>query len=159
MASRSVVASFFATWGGTQDVEWTLEHFHEQIVYELHVDASTFPFARVTRGREACREALFNILRDFDYLKYEPTINGVRGNTVRTRVAFRYRHRPTGEILEGSRRLVFKIKDGLIIRIDGYHDAKLFEAFMRLMKHRELADEGIRPPELPKPPQREDSGA
>ncbi len=157
MNNRDVIASFFASWGA-QDVEWTLEHFHEEIVYEMHVDAAELPFFRVTRGREACRNALFSVLRDFDYLKYEPTINSVQGNTVRASIAFRYRHRPTGEVLEGTRRLVFRLKDGLIIRIDGYHDAKLFEVYMRLMKHRVETNQLLSGPELPKR-QRQDSGA
>jgi len=148
MVNREVVASFFASWG-VQDVEWTLEHLHEDIVYEMHVDAVELPFFRVTRGKEACRDALFAILRDFDYLKYEPTINSVKGSLVRASIAFRYRHRATGEELEGSRRLVFKLKDGLIVRIDGYHDAKLFEAFMRLMKHRLDTNQIVSGPVLP----------
>jgi ketosteroid isomerase-like protein len=157
MNNRDMIASFFASWGA-QDVEWTLEHLHENVVYEIHVDVTDLPFARVTRGREACRTALFSILRDFDYLKYEPTINGENGNTVRARIEFRYRHRPTGEVYEGSRRLVFKLQDGLIIRIDGYHDAELFAAFMRLMKHRVDTNQVLSGPELPKR-QREDFGA
>ena len=149
MVNRAIISSFFATWR-VQDVEWTLEHMHADIVYEIHADAAQLPFVKVMRGKEACRDALFAVLKDFDYLKYEPTINGVRGNTVRASVAFRYRHRPTGEVLEGSRRLVFKLKDGLIARIDGYHDAKLAEAFMRLMKHRVDTNQIVSGPALPR---------
>jgi ketosteroid isomerase-like protein len=149
MVNRAVVSSFFASWG-VQDVEWSLEHLHDDVVYESHVDAPELPYVRVTRGKESCRDAMFSILRDFDYLKYDSTIISVRGNTVRARVEFRYRHRPTGEVLEGSRRVVFKLKDGLIVRIDSYHDGKLFEAFMRLMKHRVDTNQIVRGPVLPR---------
>lgn len=158
MDNRAVVASFFASWG-VQDVELTAEHFHESIVYELHVAGDILPVGGITRGKTACRDALFTILRDFDYLKYEPTINSVIGNTVRAQVAFKYRHRPTGEILEGTRRLVFKLRDGLILRIDGYHDVRLVEAFIRLARHRMAANEIERPPQLPHGRQPQGSGA
>lgn len=149
MVNRAVISSFFASWR-VQDVEWTLEHLHDDIVYEIHADTAEHPFFKVMRGKEACRDALFNILKDFDYLKYEPTINSVKGNTVRSSIAFRYRHRPTGEVLEGSRRLVFKLQDGLIARIDGYHDAKLVEAFIRLTKHRIDTNQIVTGPVLPR---------
>lgn len=148
MGSRSVVASFFTCWK-VQDVEWATAHYHEDAVYELHVSRSATLVDRVYRGREACRNALYSLLRDYDYLKYEPTINSASGNTVRARVAFRYRHRSTGEILEGSRRLVFEIEDGLIVRVDGFYDESLVEAYVRLMKDRERAKQTWRPPELP----------
>ena len=158
MTSRSVVASFFASWR-VQDVELAVEHFHEDIVYELHVHTPEQPFSRMRRGKEACREGLFSILKDFDYLKYEPTINSINGNVVRAGVVFKYRHRATGEILEGTRRLVFELKDGLIIRIDGFHDARLVAAFMRLTEHRLATNQIVTPPVLPQRRQPEDSGA
>ena len=157
MDSRSVVASFFTCWR-VQDVEWAIAHYHENAVYELHVDPSAALVDRVYRGREACRAALYALLKDFDYLKYEPVINSVSGATVRARVAFRYRHRTTGEILEGSRRLVFQVREGLIVRVDGYYDTKLFSAFVRLMKDRERSMQLRRPPQPPRR-QREGSGA
>ena len=158
MTSRSIVTSFFASWAA-QDVELTAEHFHEDMVYELHVPKPLLPVSGVTRGKAACRDALFSILQDFDYLKYEPTINSVNGDVVRARVAFKYRHRPTGEMLEGTRRLVFKVEDGLIVRIDGYHDARLVEVFFRLMKHREATNQLMTPPAFPKGRQPQGSDA
>jgi ketosteroid isomerase-like protein len=148
MDHREIVMSFFASWG-VQDVELAVEHFHEDIVYEIHVTAAELPFGRLTRGKAGCRDAMFSILRDFDYLKYEPTINSIDGDTVRAHVAFKYRHRPTGETLEGTRRLVFRLKDGLILRIDGYHDARLFETFLRLARNREASNQLATIPKLP----------
>lgn len=157
MDSRSVVTSFFTCWA-VQDVEWAIAHYAEDAVYELHVDPSAALVDRVYRGRDACRVALYALLKDFDYLKYEPVINSVKGDTVRARVAFQYCHRATGEILEGSRRLVFQVRNDFIVRVDGYYDAELFSAFVRLRKQRELRNELLRPPELPRR-QREGSGA
>ena len=56
----------------------------------------------------------------------------------------------TGEDLSATKRMVFQLADGLITRIDEYHDAAKVEAFMRLAAQRTEADEVMAPPELPK---------
>ncbi len=149
MSSREVVEDFFAYWGA-QDVELASALFHEGIIYRLHVASTDLPFGGMWRGREACRDAMFSMLQEFDYLRYEPTIVSVRGGLVRAHVRFAYQHRRTGGILEGTRRLVFRVKGSRIVRIDGYHDARLVEAFMRLTKSRLASDQLVSSPALPK---------
>ncbi len=149
MNSREVVEAFFAYWGA-QDVELTSTLFHDNAVYRLFVASNDLPFGGEWRGREACRQMLYSILEEFDYLTYEPTMVGVRGAVVRAHVRFKYQHRRTGGVLEGTRRLVFRVRGGLIIRIDGYHDAHLVEAFMRLTRYRLQANQFAPVPELPK---------
>jgi ketosteroid isomerase-like protein len=133
MDSRSVVDSFFACWR-VQDLDLAVAHAHPEIVYTIHNGRDASPFSGVYRGPEACRDLGYAVLSDFDYLAYEPTIVGVEGEIVRAQVFFRYRHRPTGNLIEGTRRLVFEIKDRLIIRLDSYEDAQRLEAFMRLTR-------------------------
>jgi ketosteroid isomerase-like protein len=135
MDQQAVVASFFASWEA-QDVELTSMHFHEDIIYELHSVTRELPYAGVTRGREACRDIMFTILKDFDYLKYEARINRVEGEVVRTHVSFIYRHRESGEVLEGTRRLVFVVRDGFIVRLERFHDDECVDAFIRLTRQR-----------------------
>lgn len=149
MSSREVVETFFAYWGA-QDVELATALFHDGIVYKLHVVSADMPFGGEWRGREACRHTMFSILEEFDYLRYEPTIVSVRGSVIRAQVRFTYQHRRTGGILEGTRRLVFRVKGDRIVRIDGYHDAQLVEAFMRLTKYRLAANQLVKSPALPK---------
>ena len=149
MSSREVVEAFFERWG-VQDVEMTAALFHENITYKLHVTSSTLPFGGEWRGVDACRDALFSLLEEFDYLRYEPTIISVRGSVVRAQVSFRYQHRRTGGILEGTRRLVINVKNGLIVRVNGYHDAQLVEAFMRLTEYRLATKQLAKAPQLPR---------
>jgi ketosteroid isomerase-like protein len=148
MDNEAVVRSFFACWEA-QDVELTAMHFHDDIVYELHSVTRELPYTGVTRGKEPVRDVLFTILKDFDYLKYKSHINSVEGDVVRAQVAFLYRHRQSGEVLDGTRRLVFQIKDDLIIRMDRYHDDRLVDAFMRLTRQREAARQAPYMPALP----------
>lgn len=158
MDSGAVVRSFFAVWGA-QDIELTLAHTHAAVVYKVHVHSNVLPFGGETRGREAFRSLLFTILADFDFLTYEPTIVRVSGRLVRAHVRFKYLHRQSGETLEGTRRLVFTIRGGLILRIDGYHDGELVDAFVRLTQHRAATNQVVRAPQLPRGRAREGSGA
>jgi ketosteroid isomerase-like protein len=154
MDNKAMVKSFFVSWSA-QDVELAAMHFHDDMVYELHSVTRELPYTGVTRGKAAVRDLLFTILKDFDYLKYEAHINSVEGDIVRAQVAFIYRHRQSGEVLEGTRRLVFRLKDGLIIRMDRYHDDQLVDAFMRLTRQRAAVSKMPNPMELPEAIRRE----
>jgi len=71
---------------------------------------------------------------------------------VRVQVTFIYRHRRSGENLIGTKRMVMRLRDDLIVRIDEYHDAGLVEAFMRLTQQREAANDVPEPPKVPNVP-------
>lgn len=148
MDNRAIVVSFLRSWG-VQDVEMTAAHAADDIVYALYISDQALPFGGETHGLEACRNVLYTILADFDYLKYEPVVLSVEDDVVRVQVSFIYHHRRTGGNLVGTKRMVFKLRDGLIVRIDEYHDAGLVEAFMRLTQHREAVNEVTKPPEIP----------
>jgi ketosteroid isomerase-like protein len=149
MGNRAVVESFLACWS-VQDVEMTIEHVHEDFVYALYISETALPYGGETRGKDNVRAVLYAILAEFDYLRYDPEIISVDGDMVRVAVAFVYHHRRTGENLSGTKRFVIHLRDGLITRIDEYHDAAKVEAFMRLTAQRTEADEVTSPPELPK---------
>lgn len=147
MDSRSVVASFFAYWS-VQDLEMAVAHGHPDLVYTIHNGRDASPLAGVYRGPESCRELGYAMLAEFDYLTYEPTIVSAEENIVRAHVFFRYRHRTTGNVIEGSRRLVFEIKDGLIYRLDSYEDTRRLEAFMRMSREAPPPDDPLDPFDL-----------
>jgi ketosteroid isomerase-like protein len=140
MGNRDVVISFLTSWIA-QDVELTVAHTADDVVYALHISNEALPFGGESHGKERIKGILYAILADFDYRKYEPVILGVRGDVARVQVSFVYHHRRTGEDLVGSKRLVITLRDGLIARVDEYHDAALVEAFMRLTRHRLENDE------------------
>ena len=158
MDHQAIVASWLACWSA-QDVEMTLLHLHENVVYKVHSTREVLPFGGEQCGQEALRDLMFSILADFDVLLYAPNFITPVADGVRTNVKFNYRHRATGEVLEGTRRLLIQIRNGLIVRIDGFYDDRMIEAFMRLTKHRIATNEVVRAPELPRGRAREGSGA
>lgn len=130
-----LVEEAIAYWS-VQDVEATLGLLSDDIVYQLYVCKSALPFGGETRGKDAVRAMLFEILAAFDYIAYEPVILAVRGGVARIQTRYVMRHRASGEQLSGSKRFVCTMKDGAITLIVEYHDAPLVEAFMRLANWR-----------------------
>lgn len=157
MGDRAIVASWIACWAA-EDVEMTLAHMHECVVYKVHTSV-VLPFGCEKCGHDALRDLMFTVLTDFDVLLYSPNYIRVSNEGVRANVGYIYRHRATGEVLEGTRRLLIQIRDGLIVRIDGYYDDRMVEAFMRLTQHRIAMNQVVRAPELPSGRAREGSGA
>jgi hypothetical protein len=49
--------------------------------------------------------------------------------------AYQFRHKVTGETIDGVMRQVIVVGDGLIAKISEYHDIELVRAFMRLVSH------------------------
>jgi ketosteroid isomerase-like protein len=135
MSSRATVASYLACWS-VQDVDMALQHFDDDIVCTLYVSEAALSFGGETRGKANVRNVLYGLLAQFDYLKHEPTIVAVEGDVVRVQVQFVYHHRDTGGNLAGSKRLVFTVKNDLIVRVEEFHDAAMVEAFMRLTADR-----------------------
>jgi ketosteroid isomerase-like protein len=158
MDNCAVVESWISCWAA-QDVEMTLVHLHKNIVYKVHASSEVLPFGGEKRGHDALRDLMFTVLADFDVLLYSPTFIRALRDGARAHLRYVYRHRTTGEVLEGTRRLVLQIRGGLIVRIDGYYDDRMVEAFMRLTQHRVATNQVVRTPQLPRGRAREGSGA
>jgi ketosteroid isomerase-like protein len=132
-APAEVVAKFNAAWENG-DIESALRFVAEDAAYELHISNEVLPFGGQTIGRDAIAATLRRIRADWDYILYRPLALTEAGNIVRFQVEFMYRHRASGEVLNGRFRLVMRIEDGLIVRADEYHDRAKVEAFMRLVR-------------------------
>lgn len=128
---EETVKSFNAAWVAG-DIERSLAHVHEDAVYALYLSDELLPFAGETRGRAAIEASLREMRRQFKYLLYRPHNLITEGDVVRLRVEHIYRHLASGELLGGTFRLVFTVRDGLVVRAEEYHDRAMVEAFMRL---------------------------
>ncbi len=152
--ARTVIEQLIAAWN-TQDVESTLPFIDDDAVFALYVSEETVPFGGVSRGKDEIRATLYMMLAEFDYLKFDRTIVGVDDDVVKVQTQFKFHHRRTGGNLEGSMRTVFTVRDDLVIRCDEYLDRDLVDAFMRLTREREAANEIVAPPDIPRRPSQE----
>lgn len=148
MSPRVVVEQVIRSWS-TQDVESTLAHCGDDVVYSVNIAAEAAPFAGTSEGKDAVRAALHLMLEMFDYLKFDQVVVGVAGDVVRVQTQFKLHHRRTGSNLEGSMRSVFTVRNGLVARCEEYLDESLVEAFMRLVRQREAENIIFVPPSLP----------
>jgi ketosteroid isomerase-like protein len=126
-----VVTSFNRAWA-VGDVDTAMRHVAEDGVYALYISGELLPHGGETAGRDNIAVALHQVRVDFDYLLYRPLQLKAKDDVVRFQVEFMYRHRLSGEILSGRLRFVMRVRDGVIVRADEYHDRAKVEAFMRL---------------------------
>ena len=114
------------------DIDGAIALVAEHAVYALYISGDLLPFAGETAGRANIEGALRQIRTDFEYLLYRPLDLIEQGDEVRYQVEFMYRHRRSGEVLNGRFRMIMRVEDGLIVRADEYHDRAKVEAFLRL---------------------------
>lgn len=126
-----VVRQFNKAWA-EGDLAAAMRWVAEDSVYALYISGELLPAGGETVGRANIEAVLRQVRLDFEYLLYRPLNLKANGAVVRYQVEFMYRHRRSGETLSGRFRLVMRVKDGLIVRADEYHDRAKVEAFLRL---------------------------
>jgi hypothetical protein len=129
-----VVRAMWRAWQ-VRDKAATLATLADGIVLALYVPQEVLPFGGETRGKRSISDRLQMILDQFDTLMYEGKVTRTQGETVYGRVAYRFRHKVTGEAIDGGMRQVIEVCDGLIVQLSEYHDIELVRAFMRLVSH------------------------
>lgn len=128
-----IVTHFNALWA-TGDIEGALALFAEDAVYELHISADVLPFGGQSVGRTAIGETMRRMHASWEHILYRPLALTAKGDTVRFQVEFMCRHLASGETLSGRSRIVMRVENALIRRVDEYHDGPKFQAFMRLVQ-------------------------
>jgi ketosteroid isomerase-like protein len=129
--TREIVGRCTSAWEA-RDLDATLACMDDDIVYELNVDPRVAPFAGTVGGKAAVREKLQLILDTFLFDAYIVETMKVAGPVARCSIQIYYRHRASNVPIDVRFRLVFTQTDGLISRLEEYHDAAYVEAFLRL---------------------------
>jgi ketosteroid isomerase-like protein len=133
-SAESVVREFWRLYSAT-DLSSAVQLFADDCVLALYIPEHVLPFGGETKGKAAASDRLAMIKQQFELLKYVGEVKRVVDDTVHAMVNFHFRHRVTGEDIEGSLRIVVVVRDGLIVRADEYHDVERIRAFMRLVAY------------------------
>ncbi|MFZ4783678.1 MAG: nuclear transport factor 2 family protein, partial [Armatimonadaceae bacterium] len=104
----------------------------DDCIYVLHIPESALPYGGETRGKAAIRATLLQMRRDFVDIVHRTTTLSFANELVRQRLEFIFRHRSSGQRLSGTGRLVWTVRDGLIVRCEEYHDGPRLAAFFNL---------------------------
>jgi ketosteroid isomerase-like protein len=75
----------------------------------------------------------------FDVIRFDIRSIVTKDDVIRCQVNYELRHTASGEILDGTCRLVFEVRDGRIVREREYNDVERMRAFMRLCEGSEQA--------------------
>lgn len=131
MKPVAVVAAFSKAWE-YGDIDSAMRYVAPDVVYRLYISETAIPWGGEVGGAQALRAAFVRMRQEFEYILYRTFPSVADGNSVRQRVEFMYRHRASGEVLSGRFRMIYEVRDGLLVRADEYHDRAMVEAFMRL---------------------------
>jgi len=130
-----IVQHLWRVWA-KRDKAAAIALFSPDIVYDLHIPEEVVPFGGETRGKAAVSDRLQMILDQFDTLLYAGHVVKVDGEKVHGLVDYRFRHKLTGEVIDGSMRHQILVRDGRIVSLRETHDIEKVKAFMRLVSLR-----------------------
>ena len=129
-----IVRDVWTLWAA-RDKAAVLEVMSPDVVYTLSVPQDVLPFGGEANGRPAVSDRLQTVLDVFDTIKFEGEIVKVAGNVVHGRIAYCFRHKITGEDIDGTMRQVIEIRDGVIVSWHEFTDTERVKAYMRLVAH------------------------
>ena len=118
-----------------RDVPKFLSFAADGLAYSMFIPQEVLPFGGETIGRAAFSDRIQMVFSQFYTLRYEGMVLGHEGNTVRGQVAYCFKHKATGEAIEGVMRQVFHFEDGKVARLHEFHDVERIRAFVRLVSH------------------------
>jgi ketosteroid isomerase-like protein len=134
--AHAVVEAFWKTWA-RRDKPGLLALVTDTIKFTLHIPPDVLPFGSApnapTIGKRALSDQLQTVLDIFDTVAYAGRWAGTDGDRVHGQVSYCFRHKLTGEEIEGVMRHVILVEDGRIAALDEYHDVERIKAFMRLV--------------------------
>ncbi len=120
------------------DVESASAFFAEDADFAIHMPVELLPKGGKFIGRTAFTKRLGNIVRDFHIDRFALRTILTDREGLRTQVAYTFRHRQSGESIDGVMRLLVSVENGHIVRWHEFHDTDKVEAFLRLVEsHKE----------------------
>ena len=106
------------------DVESAAAFFDENADFAIHMPVELLPKGGKFIGRAAFAKRLGYICRDFHTSRFEARTILIDREGLRTQVAYTFRHRRTGDTIDGVMRLLVTVSNGLIVRWHEFHDTE-----------------------------------
>jgi ketosteroid isomerase-like protein len=114
------------------DYDMAAAFYANDASFAMFTDHELRPFFGECVGRQAIVAAWDEMKTVFDIRRFELRNLITSGDIVRCQVDYDVRHRTTAESIDGRARLVFEVRNGLIVREREYNDVERLRAFMRL---------------------------
>ncbi len=117
-----------------QDIETIASYFDDDADFAIFAPADQLRSGGSIKGRLALIRRLTSFLGDFDVLQFSARTFLPADEGWRAQIDYCFRHRLSGEKIDGGMRVVAAFKDGRIIQWREYQDASRIEAYLRLIK-------------------------
>lgn len=121
------------------DIDSFVSFLSEDVVYIVNVDGLKVPYACSAFGREDVRQRMQLLLDTFVINAFVVETLVHESDHSRSTVLGYYKHKRTGERLDIKVRFHGWVENGLIGRLEEYHDAAYVEAFERFVRYLEVA--------------------
>lgn len=107
-----------------------LSRLDDNFVLIVHLPEEIVPGGDQPRNKAAAEDIFRYFMDTFDFLSYDPGPIIVTGDRATAQPKIRYRHKPTGKILETTFRHVWQIRDGKVVALESSHDLARLRDFM-----------------------------
>lgn len=112
-----------------EDIDSTIAYFDADADFLI-----VTPSPIVLKGRAAIAKRLANVVGEFHVDGFTARTILPHEDGLRTQIAYTFRHRRTGDSIDGNMRVNAWFRDGRIVRWHEVQDAERVIAFMRLVR-------------------------
>lgn len=116
------------------DIDSTLAYFDEAAELAVFIPEEVHPFGGTYSGRAAIAKRLKAMSSQFMTERYVARTILPLEDGLRVQIDYSFCHRPTGQSIDGVKRVLTAFAGGRITRWYEFHDAGRVEAFMRLIR-------------------------
>jgi ketosteroid isomerase-like protein len=128
-----IVRHCFNAWSAG-DLPGVMSLLSPHCIYDLHVPVDVLSYGGRHEGKDAIEACLMAIRAEFHFMAYAIGALKEDGDLVRGQITFYFRHRKTGELLDGRCRHLTRVKDDLIVSIEEFHDVEMLRAFVAMAR-------------------------
>jgi ketosteroid isomerase-like protein len=125
--TETVVRAVYDAWR-LKDLDRVAALCADNFCHDIHIAPSVHPLGGPAQGKAAI-DRLKRITEQFDFVSYEIAGLIVSGGRAAAQAHLRYIHKPTGESLETTLGHFWTVRNGLVERLDEYHDMGTVQAF------------------------------
>lgn len=134
--ARVLIDAVYRSWA-SGDIDATLARFREDAVFSVNPGAASFVGNGLGRRELARRLALFQ--DKIAVSQFAPVQLMRKGIWFDSRVAFHYRHKQSGQEIDGIMRITWRFVDTDIAHFELFHDAGRMGAFFKMVAAEEFS--------------------
>lgn len=124
-SARGVVTGLLASWR-RGEVGDTLAHFSPSIRHRICGAEGFVPIEGSIEGMEAFLEHMEDFGKTWELLAFEPISIIAEGNRAASHVKFRYRHKPSGRIVDSEAAQLWVTENAKVAELIEFLDTALF---------------------------------